>query len=314
MARLTLSVLTALALSLALGCSANAPVRHPARAAPARLAASTLTGVWVGSLRDRPTPGIHREVRVVSLLLAHPTTGKVTGSFSLLGAISTARQELLACSRKTRAQLRLTASISGGRFDSRMARFTLAEQTWAGDKSCGFHFPLGSSCAAIPGAAGTLKVRCGALALDLRRTSLTGVWTWGEERTDPAGDSFASRQRIHLVQRGKTLEGLLFETLTHRSNDGQRYRCNGRLAYVQRARYRLAGSLAGLSVNLRVVSTLRSKTPCARTTTPPRKLVGAWKPMDDRLDLSQNPSGHELRRLPRLTPVLPPERPRPHQR
>ena len=146
-------------------------------------------------------------------------------------------------------------------------------------------------------------LRCGALKVHLRRVAVTGVWAWEEQRTDQAGDSILKQQRFHLVQRGAELTGFADDLQVNTSRDGQRYRCNGRLQYTQQARHQLTGRLTGLTVRLRVVSTVRKTGPCASERTLPSELVGAWKPFENRLELPLTKDGRTLRRLPGLLPV-----------
>lgn len=290
------------------GCPRQVPVKRPAPV----LDGARLTGVWMGTLRDRSGPREHREVRVLLQLQAHVATGKLTGSFAFRGALTTAYQGALLCNRKPRATLKRAADIAHGRFNTRRARWTLGEVKQAGAGTCAFRFPMAKTCTAQPLRSGGLGLRCGGLTLDLRRVVVTGIWAWDQERTDQAGDRIVKRQRFHLVQRGEDLTGFADDISVHVSRDGQRYRCNGRLRYTQQLRHRLTGRLAGLTVRLRVVSTLRQRGPCAGEHKLPAELVGAWKPFENRLELPLTPDGRKLRRLPGLLPVGAPRPPRTH--
>jgi hypothetical protein len=132
---------------------------------------------------------------------------------------------------------------------------------------------------------------------------VTGVWAWDDERTDRAGDTLIQRQRFHLVQRGAEITGFADDLRGFISQDGQRYRCNGRLRYVQQVRHQLTGRLTGLTVKLRRVSTLRRSGPCAGDHVLPAELVGTWNPFEGRLELPLTARGRKLRRLPGLRPL-----------
>jgi len=264
----------------------------------------------MGTLRDRPAPGVHREVRVLVQLKAHVATGKLTGSFAFRGALTTAYRGDLLCNHKPRATLKRAADITHGRFDKHRARWTLGEVKQDGAKPCAFRFPMANSCTVEPRRAGGLGLRCGGLRVNLRRAAVTGVWAWDERRTDQAGDTLVNYQRFHLVQRGDDLAGFADDHRVHISQDGERYRCNGRLRYIQQTRHRLTGRLAGLTVRLRVVSTLRQTGLCAGAHTLPAELVGSWLPFEDRLELPLTPEGRKLRRLPGLQPTVVPPSPR----
>lgn len=280
-------------------CSRRAPVNRP----PLILDGARLTGVWMGTLRDRPAPGEYREVRVLYQLQSHVATGKLTGSLSFRGALTTAYRGELLCNRKPRAALKRAATIAHGRFDQRRARWTLGEIKQDGARTCAFRFPMAKTCTAQPLRSGELGLRCGGLKLNLRRIAVTGVWAWDEKRTDRAGDTVVKRQRFHLVQRGHDLTGFADDIREHISKDGQRYRCNGRLRYTQQTRHRLSGRITGLTIRLRVVSTLRHRGLCAGDHALPAELVGAWKPLENRLELQLAGDGRKLRRLPGLLPV-----------
>jgi len=292
-------------LVLGAGCPRRVPVERPAPV----LDGARLTGVWMGTLRDRPARGEHREVRVVYQLQAHVATGKITGSFAFRGALTTAYQGALLCNRKPRATMKRAADIAHGRFDTLRAGWTLGDLKQDGANPCAFRFPMSKNCTVQPLRTGGLGLRCGGLKLSLRRVALTGIWAWDQERTDRAGDKIVKRQRFHLVQRGTDLTGFADDIRVHVSQDGQRYRCNGRLRYAQQTRHRLTGRLTGLTVRLRVVSTLRQLGPCAGKRTLPAELVGAWKPFENRLELPLAPDGRKLRRLPDLLPVGAPRPP-----
>ncbi len=253
----------------------------------------------------------HREVRVLYQLKAHPTTGKITGSLAFRGALTTAYRGALQCNRKPRAELKRAATISHGRFDTRRLQWTLGELKQDGAAGCAFRFPMAKTCTAVPSPSGGLRLRCGVLKIHLRPVAVTGVWAWEEERTDQAGDTILKRQRFHLVQSSGVLTGFVDDMRVHISRDGQRYRCNGRLKYTQQYRHRLTGRLAGLTVRLQVVATLRKGGPCASERTMPAELVGTWKPFEDRLELPLTREGRTLRRLPGLKPVGAPPASRP---
>lgn len=297
--------LWALILLLGAGCPKPKPVKRP----PPVLNGAQLSGIWVGTLRDQPTKGVHREVRVLYQWKAHVATGKLTGTLAFRGALTTAYRGDLLCNRKPRATLKRAADISHGRFDLHRARWTLGEVTQGGAGPCAFRFPMSKTCTAAPLRTGKLGLRCGALKLSLQRVAVTGVWAWDERRTDQAGDTIVKRQRFHIVQQGDDLTGFADDQRTHISQDGQRYRCNGRLRYTQQARYGLTGRLAGLTVRLRVASTTKQRGLCAGNRSLPGVLVGSWKPFEDRLDLPLTKGGRKLRRLPGLLPTgAPPPR------
>jgi hypothetical protein len=281
------------------GCPRRAPVKRPLPV----LNGARLTGVWMGTLRDRPALGEHREVRVLYQLQAHIATGKLTGSLAFRGALTTAYRGELLCNRKPRAELKRAADIAHGHFDSHRARWTLKEVKSDGARHCAFRFPMAQTCTALPLRSGGLGLRCGGLKLALRRVDVTGVWAWDEERVDRAGDTVVKRQRFHLVQRGTDLTGFADDIRVRVSQDGQRYRCNGRLRYAQQSRHRLTGRLSGLTIRLRVVSTIRQRGLCEGAHKLPAELVGAWKPFEDRLELPLTQGGRKLRRLPGLLPV-----------
>jgi hypothetical protein len=277
---------------------------------PPVLNGAQLSGVWMGTLRDRPVPGVHRELHVLYQLKAHVATGKLTGTLAFRGALTTAYRGRLLCNRKPRAELKRAADLTHGRFDLHQARWTLGEVKQDGAKPCAFRFPMAKNCTAQPLGDRRLGLRCGGLKLDLRPVVVTGVWAWNESRTDRAGDTVVKRQRFHLVQRGPDLTGFADDLRVHLSKDGQRYRCNGRMRYTQQSRHRLKGRLSGLAIRLRVVSTLRQRGPCAGTHTLPAELVGSWKPMKGQLELPLTQGGRTLRRLPGLLPV---DAPRPRR-
>lgn len=289
------------------GCPKKLPVKAP----PPPVDGARLTGVWMGTLRDQPALRAFRVVRLLYQLKAHQATGKLTGSFAFRGALSTAYRGTLLCNKKPRAELKRAANIAHGHFDRRRVTWTLGDLAVDGVKSCAFRFPMAKTCTAHALRSGGLRLRCGKLQVDLHRVAMTGVWAWDEERTDQAGDTVKKHQRFHLVQQGGDVTGFADDVRVHLSQDGQRYKCNGRLQYTQQSRFRLNGQLTGLTVRLRVVSTLRRTGPCAGKHTLPAELVGTWKPFEDRLELPLTKAGRKLRRMPGLRPVGAPLPPRP---
>ncbi len=290
------------------GCPKRAPVKRP----PPELNGARLTGVWMGTLRDQPAPGVHREVRVIYQLKAHIATNKLTGTLAFRGALTTAYRGQLLCNRKPRAELKRAADITHGNFNLHQARWTLGEVKQDGAKHCAFRFPMAKTCTAQPLRDRGIGLRCGGLKLSLQPVVVTGVWAWNESHTDQAGDTVVKRQRFHLVQRGLNLTGYADDIRIHLSKDGQRYRCNGRMRYTQQTRHRLTGRLSGLAIRLRVVSTLRQRGPCAGNHTLPAELVGAWKPFEGQLELPIARGGRKLHRLPGLLPVGAPRPRRAH--
>jgi hypothetical protein len=268
-----------------------------ARSAKLRLDAEQLSGIWVGVRRDAPDAGIRRATSLL-LELEADVKGGVGGSLELHGALGTGAERKLSCTKKRRARLALQAKLTQGRYETKSAQFRLGTPKADGEKACRHRFPLGQTCQAEVGEGRTLRVRCGQMELPVHRARLDGVWVWDQERTERSGDTIIRRLRLHLTQATDRLRGFIDDIRVRISNDGQRYRCNGRLRYEQQARHEVRGRLRGRRLTLDVRASVPKRGPCQGRVALPKSIAGTWEPLDDRLTLKVSGDERVLWRRP----------------
>jgi len=103
------------------------------------------------------------------------------------------------------------------------------------------------------------------LPLDLvqRATgSITGVWTWHLRSRDAEGDSKSESEVWQLRQEGERLAGFYDRAVTVRSGDGRRFQCNDETEYMNRARFRISGTLRGPRVHIKELGFTAEPDPC----------------------------------------------------
>jgi hypothetical protein len=257
-------------------------------------------GLWIGSRRDQPQKGLMR-ARTLLLDLRAGAAGGLGGVLELRGELGASRGSegaTVLCAPKPQAVVTRTAAVTSWRVSGAALRLQLALPEQSGETACGIRFPLGESCEGRGLSDGSIELSCGQEAFTLRRVSLTGTWSFDEERAERSGDTVVQRLRFHLVQADLSLSGAVDDIRIHMSGDEQNYRCNGRLRYDRQARHLLAGKLAGRQIILNVGAAEPKGGPCQGDLSLPETITGQWNPLEDRLVLKIGEDERSLWRRP----------------
>jgi hypothetical protein len=291
-----------LALVLMGGC-----VARPGPGAPkAELKPRLLAGTWIGEVRSPRQAKIIWTIRSL-WQLAVDGKGRIQGKVLRQQGLHTGYQGVLPCNKKPWALSTRRAPIKSGLLKAgkaRTARFVLGTPKVGGHKGCAGVLPWSAQCAIRALPRGRLAVRCGGVKETLRRASLTGVWIWSEQRTDRAGDTRIWRQRYHFQQQGRAIRGFLDDTQVLKSNDGQRYRCNGRLMRSQQVRHALTGQVRGLTIQVTLRDKVKKRALCPGEEPPGPTLQGTWDPLQGTVVLEAENVRRTFKRLPGARPAL----------
>lgn len=297
------ATLCVVAACLVSGCRTPSGATSPT----VRLDRRALAGTFVGEANGPPRGQVIWAIRTLWRLTVDDK-GKIQGEIRREQQLHTGFEGALPCNHKPWALTTRRARIRAGRLiGTREARLELDTPSAKGHLACAVVLPWSARCRihALPG--GRLVAQCGEIRELLRRVSLTGVWEWSEQRTDRAGDTRIWSQRYHLWQKGRAIQGVLDDIQVVKSNDGQRYRCNGRLMRTQQFRQRLVGLLKGLDVEVTLRDRIQQRSLCPGEEPPGPTLQGTWDPLKETVVLEADNTSRTFRRLPGARPAIEPK-------